>query len=108
MTWRKVYYDILKFISGPDSQKYVDNVGDCFANAIKITISYPPLEGVRAEYDYLSAKFGRMQVDWEPIMQRLTHDKGKPHDVIEIRLIPSNERKIIYFNIESFYRKPYF
>lgn len=61
--------------------------------------------GVAAEYEYLSQRYGRRDVEWTLVRQALTNEmeNGGRYDILTIRL-KSNAVKEIYFDITQFFR----
>ena len=60
------------------------------------------MEAVKAEYSYLSQKFGTKGVDWNLLQQSLMGVNGRMMDKMELEL--SDGRKItLYFDITKYF-----
>jgi len=68
---------------------------------IKATTS---LVGVPAEYEFIEAKFGRIETDWKLEQQSQYDNNSKSYDLMEIKLSDGSIKKI-YFDITNFYGK---
>lgn len=80
-----------------------DRDGSSFEKAI-ILLSESGSDGLRDEYQYLQQKYNSFTI----ISQGLSSYKGKPHDIIKIKLENGTEKNI-YFDISYFFgKKPYF
>ena len=77
--------------------------GDSFETAVIINADNP-LEGVQAEYSYLSTQCGVPQRDWTIRSQSLREHGGKPHDVITIALAQGGVRTF-HFDVSQFFGK---
>lgn len=71
-----------------------------------IIIEYGGYHGasIAKEYEYLSQRFGRRGLEWEMAGQYLTSEGGRHYDVLTVELLPSGERKEIYFDITESYK----
>lgn len=78
--------------------------GDSKEHAVKIHGAANEMDGIRAEYLYLSQKFGQKGKDWSLAIQSLVEDKdtGKVYDRMDIDL-PDQTRRTIYFEITEFF-----
>ena len=59
-------------------------------------------EAVKAEYSYLSSKFGNRGVDWKLNQQSLMEINGRMMDKIDIELADKSEVSI-YFDITEYF-----
>ena len=78
--------------------------GSSMENAIQILGANNSFEGMQAEYQYLSDKFGVRGTDWNLDMQSLAEDKGKRYDVMMVDL-KDGTKLSIYFDITDFFGK---
>jgi hypothetical protein len=62
------------------------------------------MEGISAEYQYLSNKYGIRGQDWNLEMQSLMQDKGKSYDVMMVAL-KDGTKQSIFFDISEFFGK---
>jgi hypothetical protein len=62
------------------------------------------MEGISAEYQYLSDNYGKKGVDWNLQLQSLAQDKGKSYDVMMIELKDGTELSV-YFEKSEFFGK---
>lgn len=84
---------------------YEENSGDSIENAIVIHGALNEKEGVYAEYEYLSKKFGERGKDWKLVQQSVTDGiKGKYYDEMEI-ILSDGTKRTICFDITEFFRK---
>ncbi|KKP33148.1 MAG: hypothetical protein A2312_02980 [Candidatus Staskawiczbacteria bacterium RIFOXYB2_FULL_32_9] len=83
---------------------YLQNLGNSIGDAIVITGVLTDKEGTSSEYQYISDKFGKRDVDWKLKTQSLLKENGKHFDKIDITL-NSGEEKTFYFDVESFWDK---
>ncbi|MDP8267226.1 MAG: hypothetical protein P9L97_00735 [Candidatus Tenebribacter davisii] len=79
-----------------------DNTGKSFEDTIVIKGAKDSEEGIAAEYNYLTDKFGVWNVDWVFIRQSLTPERDKYFDKILIEVMSSKEIEI-YFDITSWF-----
>ncbi len=77
--------------------------GESMADAVVINAD-DHFRGVGAEYEYLSRRYGRRNVDWSLVSQALTKEteSGRRYDILTIRL-KSGEAREIYFDITQFF-----
>ena len=61
--------------------------------------------GIAAEYDYITKKYGPKFTNWKPVGQSTSSNNGKKFDVINIITIPGSEKITYYFDITDFYGK---
>lgn len=83
---------------------YSQNSGKTLEDAIKILGARNSLEGIEAEYKYISRIFGKRDEDWRPLIQALLIDKNKQFDHLEI-LLKSGEKVEFYFDVSDFFGK---
>ncbi len=70
-----------------------------------IVISAPnSLSGTLAEYEYIEAKFGKKNIDWELLEQSQYDNNSMKYDVMDIN-VKNGNKATIYFNITNFYGK---
>jgi hypothetical protein len=84
--------------------KYEENSGKSMESAIRILDVSNSMEGIQAEYAYLSKMFGERGKDWDLVMQALMEEGGKSYDMMTVKLSDGAE-KIVYFDITEFYGK---
>lgn len=73
-------------------------------DAIIISGAKNYVDGIAAEYIYLSSHFKKPDVDWKLIKQRVGLHKNKIYDLIQIQLSDGTKRDL-YFDITKFYGK---
>ncbi|MBD3418741.1 MAG: hypothetical protein GF398_01360 [Chitinivibrionales bacterium] len=56
-------------------------------------------EGVQAEYEFISEKYGKRKKEWKVVAQSISRDTDKLFDIIEIETIPDGDRYFYYFDI---------
>jgi hypothetical protein len=83
---------------------YSDNSGGSIEDAIIILDAANSMDGVRAEYDYLTQQYGQQGTDWRVEGQRLLFENGVPYDVIYV-VFPDGEKAAVYFDISGFFGK---
>jgi len=85
---------------------YSQNNGDTIEDAIIVGAENED-EGVKAEYEYISQKYGEQEKKWKSESQALLKDNktGKRYDKIKFKLLETGEEKEIYFDISSFFGK---
>lgn len=81
---------------------YNDNIGDSLENAVVIHGASNSGEGIIAENQYLSEKFGQRGLDWNKKGQSLIDKEDKYYDIIDIEL-KDGTNKTVYFDITEFY-----
>lgn len=64
-----------------------------------------PFTGVDAEYQFLSERLGKRDVDWTVVKQANLRAKGREYDRITVELKPSGKKVDYYFDITNFYGK---
>ena len=84
--------------------KFSKNSGESIEDAIKILNASNESEGVTAEYQYLSERYGERGTDWKLERQSLLSEKGRSYDKMEIAL-SDGTKKTIYFDISDFFGK---
>ena len=81
--------------------KIIENKGDSFETAIKITDA-TEMNGVDAEYGYLNKRFGPRGQAWKLIQQSLMFNNERNYDKMDIEL-KDGKRLSIYFDIHDFF-----
>ncbi|MGB9721581.1 MAG: hypothetical protein ACPL28_08900 [bacterium] len=84
--------------------KSIEKSGESFEDAIIILDTNNTMEGVNAEYEYLTKKFGVQGRDWRLVQQSLVPYGGKQYDRMEIEFA-DRTKKTVYFDITSFFGK---
>jgi hypothetical protein len=82
---------------------YNDNIGDSLENAVVIHGATNSGEGIIAENQYLSEKFGQRGLDWEKKGQSLVGKEDKQYDQLDIEL-KDGTNKTVYFDITEFFK----
>jgi hypothetical protein len=59
-------------------------------------------EGVEAEYQYLSKLYGEKGKGWRVDGQTITKEEKKIFDVLEITVLPAQQKRIYYFDVSKF------
>jgi len=67
------------------------------AFVIKYTGDY--FQSIGQEYRIIERKFGVRGEQWEMVVQMMRKEGDRSYDVIEIKLLPSGEETVIYFDI---------
>ena len=82
--------------------------GESKEHAVKILGAENERDGIHAEYQYLSMKFGEKGKDWNLAIQSLLEDKdsGRVYDRMDLDF-PHKDSKTLYFDITEFYGKGY-
>lgn len=62
------------------------------------------MQGVAAEYAYLSRQYGTQGVDWECTLQRVGTFGARTVDILSIQIKDGSQRQV-YFDVTSFYGK---
>lgn len=84
--------------------RIIDNSGKSPEEAIVIVEAKSSREGVRAEYDYLSAEFGERGKAWQLELQQLLNHNGRVYDVMKV-LLAGGKQVTLYFDITDFFGK---
>lgn len=83
---------------------YSNNKGESVEDAIVIDGVTHHFEGVRAEYQYLSDKFGRRGIDWDLEKQAVFHKNDRYYDQLSIKLADGT-KKVFFFDVTAFFGK---
>lgn len=62
-------------------------------------------EGVKKQYEYISSKLGKENVDWHLTSQSCEWSKTKQFDFMEVELLKSKEHKEFIFDITDYFGK---
>ena len=91
----------------PDLSKiaYEGGDGKSIEKSIIIKFAVTELDGVAAEYAYISKIHGIKFSDWKPVGQSTITEKNQKYDLVKIQTITKNEIIEFYFNITEFYGK---
>ncbi len=81
---------------------YNDSSGDCLENAVVIHGASNSKEGIKAENQYLTDKFGQRGLDWNKKEQLLMGEEGRYYDKIDI-VLKDGTNRTVYFNITGFF-----
>jgi hypothetical protein len=84
--------------------EYSGGDGSSMEKAVQIIGVQNSMQGIQAEYQYLSEKFGVRGTDWQLKMQFLMEDKGKSYDMMKISLKDGRELDV-FFDISEFFGK---
>jgi len=71
-------------------------------DSIEVIGAQNSLEGVAAEYDYLSQRFGKRNEDWTLVSQALVMQDERFFDKLSLSL-KNNESVDIFFDITGFF-----
>lgn len=86
--------------------RIIENTGRSMEEAIVIVDAEDHLDGIAAEYRYLTEKFGKQGKDWTLVLQSLVeYSPGVPFDMMVIGF-PDGRVETIYFDIRSFFSLP--
>jgi hypothetical protein len=84
---------------------YEGGNGKSMENCIIIKNAKNELNGVAAEYSYISKIHGLKFTNWKPIGQSSVTNNDRTYDIINILTLPQNEKIDYYFDITDFYGK---
>ena len=84
--------------------EYAGGDGSSKEKAIIIKGAASSMEGIAAEYQYLSDRFGVRGSDWSLELQSLVQEKGKSYDVMNL-LLKDGSKLTLYFDISEFFGK---
>ncbi|MGQ9585877.1 MAG: hypothetical protein ACUVXG_10820 [Anaerolineae bacterium] len=76
--------------------------GNTVEAAVVIRGAADHLQGVAAEYGYLTSEFGRRGVDWQLEQQALLKVGGRYYDEMRLRLADGT-RQMVYFDLSEFF-----
>ena len=85
--------------------KYEGGNGSSIKEAITIVNVKSNFEGIDAEYDYISKRYGPENKSWKFISQKLIGENSKKYDRINFCLTITGECKFLYFDISNFFAK---
>jgi len=92
---------VYRFVTGISGPACSGGDGSSRDNAVVINAT-SSIAGVRAEYDWLEARFGKKGETWKQKSQILAGDESGPYDVFAIELGNGSERTV-YFDIGAFF-----
>ena len=92
-----------RFPSNFEKIKFSQNEGFSMEDAIVITNAQSSFDGVGAEYQYITQRFGVKSVDWTLKMQSLLEENGKAYDQMQLILLKEAREICIYFDITEFF-----
>lgn len=92
---KKKKFEEITFEGGP---------GDIINSAVIIWGASDHIAGVLGEYQFLAAKFGRRDIDWEVVSQTLLIHDHRKYDQMEIKLSDGSQQ-IVFFDISEFFGK---
>lgn len=81
----------------------VMSIGDSLETAVVIHGASNSGDGIKAENQYLSEKFGQRGLDWEKKGQSLIGKEDKQYDKLDIEL-RDGTNKTVYFDITEFFK----
>jgi hypothetical protein len=81
-----------------------ENNGLSFDDAVIINNASTHFEGIDAEYNFISKKYGNREVDWKLKKQTLIEQAGRFFDQIEI-ILKNGLEISLYFDITEFFGK---
>jgi hypothetical protein len=81
--------------------KYEGGAGESREEAVIISGAADLKEGVRAEYDFISEKYGKKDKDWRVRSQTQIREEGRIYDMIEMEIIATQESHYYYFDISN-------
>lgn len=76
--------------------------GETIDDAILVLGAPTHSAGIKAEYDYLTQKYGRPGSDWTLEHQALVRSRNRPYDEMVIRLADGT-MKVIFFDLTDFF-----
>jgi hypothetical protein len=85
--------------------KYENGDGTSIEKAVKIVGVTNNQQGINAEYEYINILFGKENIKWTFISQKLISQNGIPYDEITFKLITNGKTYSYYFDISDFYLK---
>ena len=83
--------------------RLVENSGESTETAIIILDAQNPMLGIRAEYEYLAAKYGVQHRDWRLVSQALIQREDKLYDRMQVGF-PNGEEIVLFFDITDLYK----
>jgi hypothetical protein len=86
-----------------ETNMHNDNIGDSLETAVVIHGASNSGEGIKAENQYLSEKFGQHGLDWDKKGQSLIGKEDKQYDKLDIEL-KDGTNKTVYFDITEFFK----
>jgi hypothetical protein len=86
-----------------ETNMHNDNIGDSLETAVVIHGASNSGEGIKAENQYLSEKFGQRGLDWDKKGQSLIGKEDKQYDKLDIEL-KDGTNKTVYFDITEFFK----
>jgi len=84
--------------------EYEGSDGSSVEKSIKVKGASSEMEGVLAEYNWLSKKFGKRGKDWEIESQSLIKKNNNKYDEMTIKLADGTKKRI-HFDVTEFYGK---
>ena len=93
--------------SGAELHKvqYSGGNGDSYESAVVIGGIHEQHVVVPAEYQYISRLCGAQDRKWKIVEQTLTNEGDKVYDMVQIQVLATGEKKILYFNVTKFKKK---
>lgn len=92
---------VYQFVTGISGPACSGRDGSSRGNAVVINAK-SSIAGIRAEYDWLEALYGKKGEAWKLKSQCVAQDKAGPYDIFVIELRDGKERTI-YFDIGAFF-----
>jgi hypothetical protein len=90
--------------AGPPPVRLEGGPGDSPARAVIIKGAPDGIAGSRAEYRYLTERFGQPDVAWRVVRKELLQTDNRTYEVLSIDLA-DRSRRTIYFDITGFFGK---
>ena len=81
---------------------YQGGDGDSMDDAVVIIGVSKQEEGLDAEYNFISKKYGLKGKDWRVVGQTIVKENKKIYDMIEFEITSSSEKRIYYFDVSAF------
>ncbi|MBD3346977.1 MAG: hypothetical protein GF401_18135 [Chitinivibrionales bacterium] len=93
-----------KIIEGDQPRKKAEIVygggnGESYEEAVIIEGARNQKEGVAAEYDFIAEIYGKKGKDWKVTAQSMSKEGNKIFDIVEIRILDTEDRYFYYFDI---------
>jgi hypothetical protein len=85
--------------------QYSGGSGDSYETAVVIGGIHEQHVAVPAEYHYINKIYGEQDKKWKIVEQTLTNEGDKVYDMIQIEVLATGEKKILYFNVTKFKKK---
>lgn len=94
-----IFLCIVMVCSYAFSEEGVVRDGSSIEKAMIVEYNGDYQASIGSEYAYIGTLYGREYVDYNVLMQSNILQDSRSYDVIEIELIPSGEKRGVYFDV---------